>query len=416
MVRDAHDRMALAAVAEGLVGVGRRRPGDGVGGPWFLRLLVVLCSCLPGWSLQNMSYSSQVTSHLPIQKGRIADRVLRPFVVPAALLAFRAAHQEGAAGDGDHVELTLVPGMVSVYALCRAGSIASAVAARLGAAGGSGNAGAEQNQRPVQTGAVTSASSVLISTRVQCCSSESSPRNAPMSKCLSLLRVCWRCCVATARRRAEPKLTRYSFTEPHMGTRFQIIVYAPDEATAEPAAKAAFARIAELNGIMSDYRPTSELMRLCDKAGGDPGQVSAELFFVLDRAQEVSRLSDGAFDVTVGPVVRLWRRRGGQRAARRRELAKAHALVGYENIRLDAKAPHGAAAQAGMQLDLGGIAKGYAADEALAVLKQHGIAAGPGGGRRRHRRQRPAARRRRLEDRHRAAEDPDGEAEDATCC
>src|SRR5262245_2781721 len=106
----------------------------------------------------------------------------------------------------------------------------------------------------------------------------------------------------------EPELKRFSYDERHMGTLFRIIVYAPDEETARKASKEAFARVSALNAIMSDYLSTSELMRLCAKAGGEPVKVSGELFFVLARAQEVSRLSDGAFDVTVGPVVRLWRR------------------------------------------------------------------------------------------------------------
>src|SRR5262249_23068310 len=101
---------------------------------------------------------------------------------------------------------------------------------------------------------------------------------------------------------------RFTYTEPHMGTLFKIVLYAPDEPKPSRAAKAAFQRIATLDAIMSDYRPASELMQLCQKAGGDPVQVSEPLFHVLARAQEVSRLSDGAFDVTVGPVVRLWRR------------------------------------------------------------------------------------------------------------
>src|SRR6516162_9156537 len=96
----------------------------------------------------------------------------------------------------------------------------------------------------------------------------------------------------------EPALERFSFTEPHMGTRFKIIVYAPDEATANKASQAAFARIAELDGIMSDYRPSSELMQLCQKAGGDPVKVSDDLFRVLAQARAVSELSGGAFDVT----------------------------------------------------------------------------------------------------------------------
>jgi thiamine biosynthesis lipoprotein len=179
---------------------------------------------------------------------------------------------------------------------------------------------------------------------------------------------------AAARGGEEPALSRFSFTEPHMGTRFQVLVWAPDEDAARKAAKAAFARVAALNGIMSDYEATSELMRLCARAGGPPVPVSAELFFVLSRAQQVSRQSDGAFDVTVGPVVRLWRRaRRTRKLPDPEKLAAARDLVGYRNVRLDEKARTVQLLKAGMQLDLGGIAKGYAADEALAVLKKHGL-------------------------------------------
>jgi thiamine biosynthesis lipoprotein len=125
---------------------------------------------------------------------------------------------------------------------------------------------------------------------------------------------------------------------------------------------------------MSDYRSTSELMQLCAKAGGPPVPVSPELFYVLEKAVAVSRLSDGAFDVTVGPVVRLWRRcRRTQRLPEPDQLAAARALVGYQNIRLDAAKRTVQLLKPGMQLDLGGIAKGYTADEALKVLQAHGI-------------------------------------------
>jgi thiamine biosynthesis lipoprotein len=173
---------------------------------------------------------------------------------------------------------------------------------------------------------------------------------------------------------AEPKLTRYSYTEPHMGTTIKIIVYAADQATADRAAKAAFARVAELDGIMSDYKPASELMRLCAKAGGDPVMVSDDLWTVLERAQEVAKRSDGAFDVTVGPMVRMWRRaRRTRQMPDEEDLAKAKALVGYDKVTLDPKAHTVRLAKKGMQLDLGGIAKGYAADQALAVLKKDGL-------------------------------------------
>jgi thiamine biosynthesis lipoprotein len=169
-------------------------------------------------------------------------------------------------------------------------------------------------------------------------------------------------------------LERFTFAEVHMGTQFRIILYAPDEATASRAAKAAFARIAELDGIMSDYRPASELMRLCQKAGGEPVPVSDDLFTILAKAQELSRRCDGAFDVTVGPVVRLWRlSRRTQRLPDPDKLAQARALVGYQLMVLDPKSRSVQLKKPGMQLDLGGIAKGYAADAAHAVLRKHGI-------------------------------------------
>ncbi len=173
---------------------------------------------------------------------------------------------------------------------------------------------------------------------------------------------------------ADSELARYTFAETHMGSKVVLTLYAADEASAKRGATAAFARVAELDGIMSDYRPTSELMQLCQKAGGGPIRVSEDLFLVLSRAQEVSRRSGGAFDVTVGPVVRLWRRaRKSFQLPDPDDLAKARALVGYEMVTLDPKARTVQLQKRGMQLDLGGIAKGYAADAALMVLKEHGI-------------------------------------------
>jgi thiamine biosynthesis lipoprotein len=174
--------------------------------------------------------------------------------------------------------------------------------------------------------------------------------------------------------RAEAPLTRFEFTEPHMGTQFRIVLYAADEATAKKASRAAFDRVAALDAMMTDYRESSELMRLCAKAGGPPVKVSEELFFVLSRAEEASRLSDGAFDVTVGPVVRLWRlSRRTQRLPEPDQLKAAMALVGWKNVVLDPKERTVKLLKADMQLDLGGIAKGYAGDEAQKVLRSLGV-------------------------------------------
>jgi len=126
--------------------------------------------------------------------------------------------------------------------------------------------------------------------------------------------------------------------------------------------------------MMTDYDPESELMQLCQKPFGQPVHVSDELFEVLQESQRVAELSDGAFDVTVGPVIRLWRR------ARRTEilppaeaLARARESVGYKKLKLDSRRKTVTLTVPNMQLDLGGIAKGYAADKALEVLKSHGI-------------------------------------------
>jgi len=159
-----------------------------------------------------------------------------------------------------------------------------------------------------------------------------------------------------------------------MGTTFKVMVYARDETTANRAAKAAFARIVELDGIMSDYKASSELMRLCEKAGGDPVKVSGELFYVLQRAQDLSKRSDGAFDVTVGPVTRTWRlARKSKQLPDKEDLATAMKLVGWKQIELDEKKQTVKLATPGMRLDLGGIGKGYTAQEAIKAIQKTGV-------------------------------------------
>jgi thiamine biosynthesis lipoprotein len=169
--------------------------------------------------------------------------------------------------------------------------------------------------------------------------------------------------------------SRFEFSEPHMGTVFRIVLYAEDEAAARKAATAAFQRVAQLDAALSDYKDDSELMRL-PLAGqvSQPVPVSDDLYRVLVTAQEIAARTGGAFDVTVGPLVRLWRR------ARRtgelpdpESLAQARQLTGYTMLRIDPKTRSVLLKRRGMLLDLGGIAKGYAAQEALAVLGRHGI-------------------------------------------
>jgi thiamine biosynthesis lipoprotein len=169
-------------------------------------------------------------------------------------------------------------------------------------------------------------------------------------------------------------LARHETSEPHMGTTFRLVLYASSAERAARAAQAAFARVAELDATLSDYRSDSELMALCRRAGGPPVPVGPDLLRVLSASQEWARRSGGAFDVTVGPVVQLWRRarRVGEMPGES-ALTEARGLVGDDKLRLDARAATARLARAGMRLDLGGIAKGFAADEAQGVLRAHGI-------------------------------------------
>jgi thiamine biosynthesis lipoprotein len=172
----------------------------------------------------------------------------------------------------------------------------------------------------------------------------------------------------------EPALRRFEFVETHMGSPFQVVLYTTDESAASRASQAAFKRIAALDLALSDYNPESELMRLCDRAGGPPVHVSDDLYRILNQSDEAWRRTEGAFDITIAPVVRLWRRARRTRQLPDPELLdRAKALVGFENVRLNAAEQTVQLLKPGMKLDLGGIAKGYASGAAIAVLKQHGI-------------------------------------------
>jgi thiamine biosynthesis lipoprotein len=167
---------------------------------------------------------------------------------------------------------------------------------------------------------------------------------------------------------------RFEFAEPHMGTLVRITLYARDEPEAARASGAAFERIAQLDAALSDYRDDSELTALSRRSGTGPVAVSDDLFRVLQAAQQIAKASDGAFDVTAGPLSVLWRqaRRQG-RVPDAERLAAARTHVGYDKLTLDATARTATLREAGMQIDLGGIAKGFAADEALKTLRSNGI-------------------------------------------
>ena len=167
---------------------------------------------------------------------------------------------------------------------------------------------------------------------------------------------------------------KFEFGRVIMGSPVRIVFYAKDTASAEAAAEASFAVIAEVDAAMSDYKSDSELSRLNAAAGGEPRPVSPPLFDVLEIARRISESSEGAFDVTVGPVVLLWRRaRTNGTPPDPAALKSAAALVGYRGLTLDRGNRTARLERPGMKIDLGGIAKGYAADRALAALRARGF-------------------------------------------
>jgi len=157
-----------------------------------------------------------------------------------------------------------------------------------------------------------------------------------------------------------------------LGTLCKITTYVP----AEKAVTAAFDRIAEIDARMSANRTDSEVAQVNAAAGSGPVVVSRDTWSVIEKAMEISRIGDGRFDLTVGPLVKLWGI--GTDAARipsPAEIKGALALVGWRDVVLSAPDRSVFLRRAGMAIDLGAIAKGYAADEVIAVLAANGVKA-----------------------------------------
>jgi thiamine biosynthesis lipoprotein len=160
---------------------------------------------------------------------------------------------------------------------------------------------------------------------------------------------------------------------PVMGTFARVVVVAPDTNTAKQCIKAAFAEINNVDKLMSDYKDDSEISCVSKDAFKQPVKVSKPTYEVLQKAIEFSKLSQGAFDVTVGPLVQLWRSASEANSVPTdTELQDARSKVGYELLYLDANEMSVRFAVDGMRLDLGGIAKGYAIDKAVEAMKKSG--------------------------------------------
>ena len=175
-----------------------------------------------------------------------------------------------------------------------------------------------------------------------------------------------------------PRLkTASSGTREVMGTFVNIVSVAPDSKTANQSVEAAFSELVRIDKMMSDYKKDSPLSQINKNAFKEPVAASEEIMEVLSLSKKYSELSEGAFDVTIGPVVDLWRSSQKQgRLPTDKELAEAKAKVGYEKLILDKSGNTVKFAVEGMRLDLGAVAKGYAIDAAASAMKSSGAVAG----------------------------------------
>ena len=159
-----------------------------------------------------------------------------------------------------------------------------------------------------------------------------------------------------------------------MGTRFAISCHSDDPAQAKHAADAAFAEAERINQVASDYIADSELLAIGKHPAGTPVVVSPLLFHLLSDARNLAEKSDGAFDPTLGPFTRLWREsRRRNRLPEPATLETTNSATGWRNLTLDAHQSTVTFTKPGMRLDLGGIAKGQAADAMLGIMNQNGI-------------------------------------------
>ena len=165
----------------------------------------------------------------------------------------------------------------------------------------------------------------------------------------------------------------FEFNRVRMGTRVRMLIHADEVHQAETAASAAFDRITALEAILSDYNPASEVRQFEPTIAGDAVKASPELIRILIRANQLSSMTGGAFDVTCGPLTRLWRTafmKGSPPSFA--QIEEAAGRVGWAFVSVDQANDELTFEWSGMALDFGAIGKGLAADAALSALVQHG--------------------------------------------
>ncbi|MFK7911554.1 MAG: FAD:protein FMN transferase [Akkermansiaceae bacterium] len=169
-------------------------------------------------------------------------------------------------------------------------------------------------------------------------------------------------------------LEKHTYHQPMMGTRFSIVLFAGNKEKADTAAKSAFEYAEEVNRVCSDYDVTSELMQLNAAPANEPFRCSPILFQVLSKALDIAKKTDGAYDPTLGWHSYNWRMaRKKEKLPTTEQIAKAKAASGWKKLILEPELRTATKRVDNMRLDLGGIAKGYAADGMLSILEKQNI-------------------------------------------
>ena len=190
---------------------------------------------------------------------------------------------------------------------------------------------------------------------------------------LTLLCSAFAGCVGAPPGRESAVVTR---AQMQMGTLAKITALARSETVAQAAVTAGFAEIRRLEELISTWIPTSELSRVNASAGVMPVHVSPETLTVVQRAIQVAEMTDGGFNIAIGPAVDAWNVIEGQRIPTESELEALRPLVDLTSVHVDAGEQTIYLGKAGMRIDVGGIGKGYAADQAVEALRRAGASAG----------------------------------------
>ena len=172
----------------------------------------------------------------------------------------------------------------------------------------------------------------------------------------------------------QPELLRLKKSADAMGSTYTVELYGYDRVKMEAAADAALDEARRLDELLSNYLPDSELSQVNGHAAEGPMKISPELFQLFSACLDYSRQSEGAFDITVGPLMKVWGfYKGTGHLPHRAEVAAAMARVGYRHMHLDPRAGTVWFDRTGVEVDPGGIGKGYAVDRMVDVLKQNGV-------------------------------------------